>query len=293
MRIQKYEFQWFEKEDRRRQYRASISRSGRLRLGRTLRQALPCSVRVGFDSRQNVLAIADGHGAGIPLPRQGVLSAQKLSAQITASGLRLPIAFLFTRDEATGYFLGRVLPRRRMAEDTGRREYDTEQLLILYRHVVDSAVNTLARSTPMADRRACAVEAFHAAVRAYCPGYGDMETYLEEAVRDRLRAENRPYAAAYAQPSLDRPLTDDGDSAFCLYDTLAAADDGGIGRLEERIMAEQFLESLTPPERTLARMLREGCPLAQIARAMDRTEGQLAAMGREIGEKRRRFYEVA
>ena len=72
-------------------------------------------------------AIAEGHGTGIELPKCGIVSAAALSAQITASGLRLPLSFLFVRDRATGFFLGRVLPRRRRAADSGRLEYDEEQ----------------------------------------------------------------------------------------------------------------------------------------------------------------------
>ena len=125
--------------------------------------------------------------------------------------------------------------------------------------------------------------------QAYRPGYGDWETYLESSIHDRLLSENRQYAAAYSQRSLDAPLTDAEDDSFCLYDTLEASCDGGIGHVEERIMAEQFLASLSGQERALARMLREGRSLDQIARALRLTEAQLTSMAREIGQKRQRF----
>ena len=293
MKLTKYEFQWFEKEDRRRRCRACVGRDGMLRLGQVLRQALPPAIRLGFDARQKVLAIAAGRDGGIPLPRYGVLPARALSARIVSTGLRLPLSFLFERDEATGYFLGRVLPRRRWAEGAAQGVYDAEQLLILYRHVVDLAVGTLARSTPLEDRRACALEAFHAAVRDYRPGYGDWETYLEASIHDRLLAENRQHAATYSQRSLDAPLTGAEDNCFCLYDTLEASCDGGIGRLEARLMTEQFLETLPDQQRRLARMLLEGSPLAQIAAALRLPEERLAAIAQEIGQKWRRFYDVA
>ena len=289
MKLTKYEFQWFEKEDRRRRCRASVGQDGMLRLGQVLRQALPPAIRLGFDARQKVLAIAAGRDGGIPLPRYGVLPARALSARIVSTGLRLPLSFLFERDETTGYFLGRVLPRRRRPAGAAQGTYDPEQLLILYRHVVDLAVDTLAKSTPLEERRACALEAFYAAVQAYRPGYGDWETYLESSIHDRLLSENRQYAAAYSQRSLDAPLTDAEDDSFCLYDTLEASCDGGIGHVEERIMAEQFLASLSGQERALARMLREGRSLDQIARALRLTETQLTSMAREIGQKRQRF----
>ena len=287
----KYEFQWFEKEDRRRRYRASVGRDGKLRIGKCLRAALPPSIRLGFDVKRKVLAMADGRGAGIDVPKYGVLSAQALSARITSTGLRLPVSFLLERDEATGLFLGRVLPRRRRMDGSGRREYDTEQLLVLYQHVVDQAVAGMARTTPREERQATAREAFSAAVGEYCPGCGDLERYLEERVREKLRAENRRYFPLYTQRSLDQPLGRAGEEdGFCLYDTAEASDAGGIDRAEARIAEEQFGDTLTPPERTLLRMLREGYSQAEIARTLRRTETQVAALAREIGRKRRKFY---
>ena len=290
MKLPRYEFQWFEREDHRRRHRASVSPDGLLRLGRLLCQSLPPFIRLGFDARQKVLAIANGRGEGIPLPRCGVVSARKLSAQIAATGLRLPVKFLFAEDPATGLFLGRVLPTRCRAAGPGRETYDTEQLRILYQHLIDFAVGSLARSTPLAERKASALEAFYAAVRDYRPGYGDLEAYLAAYIQRHLLTENRPYAAAYTQRSLDQPLVSGEGETFCLYDTLPAADAGGIDRVEERIMAEQFWRSLSAREQTLSRMLREGRSLPQIAQALRLPEDRLMAMGRAIGEKRRQFY---
>ena len=75
MKVTKYEFEWFEKEDQRRRFRASLSRGGRLRLGKSLAQALPARIRIGFDEKHTVLAIAEGHGTGIELPKCGIVSA--------------------------------------------------------------------------------------------------------------------------------------------------------------------------------------------------------------------------
>ena len=289
----KYDFQWFEKEDRRGGYRASVGRDGKLRLGKNLRGALPAFIQVGFDTEQKVLAIADGHGAGIGLPKCGVLGVQALSARITAAGLRLPVSFRLVRDDATGLFLGRILPRRHRVPGGRAWEYDAEQVRVLYQHLIDFSVRQLAKSTPLEERRACALEAFYAAVREYCPGCGELDVYLETSIQERLTTENRQYARAYGQRSLDQPLSREEGDSFCLYDTTAVSTDGGIGRMEERIMAEQFLESLTGPERSFLQMLQDGCSLSRIAQAMGLSEQRLTAMGREISQKRRRFYEAA
>lgn len=294
MKTLKYHFQWFEKEDGRKCFRASLGRDGKLRLGKNLRQALPRCIRIGFDPRQKVLAIADGHGEGADLPKYGVVSARGLSSQITSTGLCLPLSFLFARDENTGYFLGRVLPRKCKTEESGRREYDVDQLLILYRHVVDFAVGACAKSMPLEERRAFAVEAFQAAVRSYYPGHGEMESYLEEFIHRRLVAENKRYVATYAQRSLDQPLAADGEgNHVCLYDTLEASTSGGIAQLEERIADETFFASLSQSEQMLWQMLQDGYSLEQITQTLNRTEDQLMAMGEEIAVKRKVFYDLA
>ncbi|MDE6281209.1 MAG: hypothetical protein K2M15_05385, partial [Oscillospiraceae bacterium] len=64
MKSEKFNFQWFEKENRRKSFRASVSRDGKLHLGKPLRENLPPFIQIGFDSSAMVLAIADGHGAG-------------------------------------------------------------------------------------------------------------------------------------------------------------------------------------------------------------------------------------
>ena len=110
MKKSNYQFQWFEREDGRRGLRASLGRDGKLRLGMGLRQALPSSIRVGFDSRQKVLAIADGHGAGARLTKCGVVGARALSTQVLSTGLRLPLSFRFVRDEGDRLFPGQGLP---------------------------------------------------------------------------------------------------------------------------------------------------------------------------------------
>lgn len=110
MKQKNYDFHWFEKEDRRRALRASVGKDGKLRLGRALKAVLPQFIRIGFDAKACVLAIADGGGEGINCPDCGVLNAQSLSEQIVSTGLQLPVSFRVVKDVYTGYFLGEVIP---------------------------------------------------------------------------------------------------------------------------------------------------------------------------------------
>lgn len=150
MKTSKLEIEWLEKEDRRKSLRASVCRDGKLHLGKSLRAKLPRSIRVGFDHNALTLVLADGHGDGMDCPACGVLSIQTLSSRISSTGLRLPVPFLMAEDAQTGYLLGRIVPRRH-ANDDGKLCYDMEQLLILFRPMVDEVVHQLGKSTPLAE----------------------------------------------------------------------------------------------------------------------------------------------
>lgn len=285
----KYAFEWFEKEDRRRVMRASVGRDGKLRLGRLLRTQLPPCIRIGFDARCMALAIADGHGEGIDWPRCGTITAQALSASLTSAGLRLPVSFRLARDEATGYLVGRVVPRRRREAD-GRLTFDLPQLLVLYRHIVEDAAARMAKSTPLAERRTAAVEALYEAAQAYGPGCGELEPFLEERICRELAEQNRQYTPGYRDRSLEQPLVAGED--FCLYDTQVVSDGGGIREMEERIMLEQFLETLAPRERRLVDLLQKCRTLRQIGEALGLDTSEVRKLAAEVAQKRRRFYEA-
>lgn len=292
MRPTQYDFQWFDREDRRKRPRASLSRNGMLCLGTALRHQLPPTIRIGFDAKTKTLAIADGHGAGIRPNQNGSLSARALSRQITADGLRLPVQFEFHRDERTRFLLGSIVPQR-VRDETGQLRYNAEQLLALYGYLIQDTARQMAKSTPLAERRDLAVETFYTAVEQYRPGYGNMETYLQERIRKELLLENKKFVASYRDKSLDQPLStaEDGGS-FCLYDTMDNATAGGIDAMEEQIMAEQFRDSLSGQERTLVDMLQSGFRIAQIAEILHIAEADVQRMGQTVAQKRRRFYRV-
>lgn len=288
MKSEKFNFQWFEKEDRRKSFRASVHQDGTLRLGKPLREELPPFIQIGFDPRAMVLAIADGHGDGISCPTCGVLTAQALCDQLMGVGLQPPIHFHLTRDEHTGYLLGRIVLRRR-TDSMGRRTFDTAQLLARFRSILDDAVHLMAKSTPLADRKSAAVEALCKAAQDYKPGFGDLEAYLEDRVKRALRAENRQHMEAYGQRSLDQPLSAGGEDGFCLYDTIADAGSDWAGALEDRIDAERFCSRLSTEQQELIRMLQDGFQLSEIADILNVSERDIRLMACEIARQRRKF----
>ncbi len=285
-----YQFQWFKPEDARKRLRASISKDGKLRLGRSLRSVLPPYIQIGFDAKYKVLAIADGHGRGARWAKGGIVTARELSRQIVSLGLELPIAFQIISDTSTGYFLGHIIPLRKKEADGHLSEFDWDQILIIYQHILEAATIQMAKTTPLAERRALAREALIMALQHYRPGYGEIEAYLDTQIRSTLRRENKFYTSGFRYRSLDQSLSTSGESAFCLYDTLEAATDGGLAAAEERIMAAQFWNRLSPEEQRLTQMLREGVRLPRIASHMNMTEAQLIEMAQGIAQKREDFY---
>ena len=291
MKIAQYDFEWFEKEDGRRQLYASVDRHGWLFLGTALRKALPQTIRLGFDTKTKTLALADGHGEGCRWQKSGKLRARTLSTKIVSLGLSLPVAFLLERDETSGYYVGRIAPDLRRTKEMGKR--DDEELLILYQHIVDKAVFQFSKSIPPKERRTIAQDALLLALREYAVGCGDVEDYLEQRVHKRLMEENKVYAYTFAERSADKPLAHDGDGPFCLLDTEAFSSDGGLDALEERIMQEQFFAGLSEREQRICRMLRAGVTLSAIAEELQCDVGEVEAIGGEIARKRREFYDVA
>ncbi|MBD5168769.1 MAG: hypothetical protein HDT20_01370 [Oscillibacter sp.] len=288
MKSENFNFHWFEKEDRRKSFRASVSRDGKLHLGKSLRENLPPFIRIGFDSNAMVLAIADGHGAGISCPACGVLTAQALCTQLASIGLRPPVYFHLTRDEPTGYLLGRVVLHRK-TDSRGRRIFDTEQLLIRFRSVLDDAVHLMAKSTPLADRKSAAVEALCTAAQDYEPGFGDLETYLKDRVKLALRTENRQYTESFSQRSLDQSFSVDDRGDRCLYDTIADAGSDGMDTLDRQLDMEQFCDSLTSDQRNLIGMLQDGFKISEITDILGISERNIRLMALEIAQLRRKF----
>ena len=164
---------------------------------------------------------------------------------------------------------------------------------MIYQPMIDSIVDRQAKSTPKAERKAAAVAAFCEAVRNYESNQGEWREYLEAHLYQRLVTENRKYTESYRDIRMDIPFQADGESRVTLRDRLADQSSGGIHQMEAKIMAEQFMDSLTEQERHLVRLMRQALKLPQIALEMQLTQDEVIQLGREIGQKRESFYRVA
>lgn len=188
MKTENYHFQWFKKEDVRKALRVSISKEGKMRLGRGLRKQLPPHIRVGFDSKSRVLAIAKGTDTDILWPKMGIFNMCSLAAQITSIGLTLPVSFQIADQLDEHCFYGKVIPRKRKQSYNSPQDpaYDIEQLMVLYQPMVESLIYQHAKTTPLSERKSCAWEAFCEAVHAYTLSQGDMENYLAKRVQTAI-----------------------------------------------------------------------------------------------------------
>lgn len=288
MKAAKLEIEWFQKEDRRKSLRASVCKDGKLHLGKPLRAKLPQSIRVGFDNSALRLILADGHGDGMDCPACSIMNIQALTSKISSTGLRLPVSFLMTEDAQTGYLLGRIIPRRQLNDD-GKRRYDTEQLLIQFRPMVDAIVYQLGKSTPLAERKAAAMEALCAALRDYNPGCGDLEAYLDKRVRRMIREQNTQFVKEFSQRSLEQPLSSDCGDGFCLQDAIADPDSDWADSLDDQMDRERFLEQLSGEQRTLVQMLQEGFRIPEIADILGMSQRDLQRAASEIAMRKRQF----
>lgn len=288
MKSEKLNIQWFEKENLRNSFHASVSRDGKLHLGKSLREYLPPYIQVGLDVNTVTLAIADGHGAGIDWPACGVFTPHGLASQLTAIGLPPPVSFRMTQDEDTGYLLGEMILRRR-TDSEGNLRFDTNQLLVRFRPILDDAVRLMSKSTPLADRKSIAVEALCTAAQNYQSGYGDLGNYLEHHIKLALRTENRQYAESYAQRSLDQPFSADSEDGFCLYDTIADTGPDWTNTLDDCLDTERFCSQLSSDQQDLIRMLQDGFRISEIADILNVREQDIRHMAFEIAQQRRKF----
>lgn len=191
-------------------------------------------------------------------------------------------------------FYGKVIPRKhkQFYDNSQNSAYDIEQLMVLYQPVIDSLVYQLAKTTPLAERKSCAWEAFFEAVQSYTASQGDMESYLAKRVHAALVRHNKFFTSAYRNRSMEAPLTKDEGNSFCLYDVIPDASSGGIDIIEEKIMEDQFVESLPPEEKKLYQMICSGFRMTQIVEELGMGEETVQAMGQAIGRKRIAFYKT-
>ncbi len=291
MKTKRYTFKWYKKRDGRKADWLSINSNGVLHIGRVLREKLPERIQIGFDQSQRTLAVMEGGTEGFSWPRSGAFVLEDLPAELMDLGLKLPLSFRLRYDSAEACWLGKPCPRRVAQMDTqGKPQYDIEQLMAIYPDIIPDAVARIAKSTPLAERRAIATEAFCAAARSYQPCYGELEKYLTAQVQTILIQENRQYESMYKERSLDQTLGDTEDD-FNLYNLLPEDDGGEITRAEDRIMREQFRVQLSQKGQDFLLMLESGCTMEQIEQCLHMGKQDVYRLASELGKQWKEFSE--
>ena len=260
-------------------------------LGQEMRELLPSYIKVGFDEKNRVLAIARGCETDIVLLKAGVFNMRTLAEHIAAIGLELPVSFQMSANP-TNVFVGEIIPRRKKHRCSSMWQWERnfEQFLIIYQPLLDSLVYKFAKSTPLSERKSCAGEALFKALNDYTPAVGDLGKYVEKSVHSALMEQNKLYVQTYRNSSLDASLSNDDSDAFCMYDVIEDSSSDGIDEIESRIMEEQFVDSLSMEEKKLLKMIRFGFQVSEIAIQLCMDEEKVQSLGEAVGRKRIAFY---
>jgi DNA-directed RNA polymerase specialized sigma subunit len=200
------------------------------------------------------------------------------------------LVFEFEKDDATGFYLGHIVPQRQANSST---PYNVEQLMLVYEPMINRLVVQMAKTTPKAERRSIAMAALCEAVEHYDDGLGDLEPYIQSYLQRSLITENRQYTESFRNISFDAPLRSVHDGVFSLSHMISDQHSGGITQAETRIMANQFQNMLSTKEQQLVQLMQEDLKLPQIALELELTQEEVIELGRRIGEKRKAFYTVA
>ena len=86
----------------------------------------------------------------------------------------------------------------------------------------------------------------------------------------------------------DEQKTEDG--SVVLHNIISDSRSGGIHQIEEKIMHQQFMESLSDVEQKLYALIKQGYYVEQIAMELSMDEEEIIIIGRQIGKKRKAFY---
>lgn len=260
MRTVKFHFQWFENDRRPRVLRASVNKESKLYLNAELKKVLPSDIRVGFDSKYRILAIADGQGRGRRLPSSPVMYVDGLANQLYQLDISLPVGFLMQYDEIQRCWIGVMEPIRANDLDPERDDcyLDVERLLQSHRFLIDNIAYQVAKTTPLEERRAAAATAFYQAAIEYRPECGDLTEYLSRRVREQLIEYNKQFTAVakneIASMDADFPGCENKGNHFGMHHTTADRIDE-IEQGLDRMMEEQFEYLLLPQEKSFTQWL--------------------------------------
>lgn len=203
--------------------------------------------------------------------------------EILSTGMKLPICFEFKYDDTNKLWVGQVVLRKK------NHEYDLEQVLALYKPILDKMFVQIGKTTPKEDRRQIIALAICEAASEYTPAFGDFEKFIIKRAKESLKIKNRSYVKCNMDKSMDASLSNDINDGFNLYSVNSFIDSGYL-RVENRIMEEQFEQQLSKNESDVLILLKKRLTIPEIAQKLDITEEKVKFFAKTVATKRKQFF---
>jgi len=290
---------WCEPTNNRRKPYGTMSADGMLCFGRDMQGKLPRKIRVGFLSDECSLCVEANEEKGFTLAADGKVRMLGVATQLQRLGIDLPVHFLFIEERENSLWKGYIVPpprrpRPRMAKKAvALTEYP--HLLSAYKWLIDRAVYTYAKTTPMEERRATAQAALWEAFCIYTPIHGELKNFLYDEIKKQLIEKNKQYTrfSPYNTFSLDAPVSKNGESTATGYDLFLPRYTNEITSVENKIDMEIFREThLSPRERKAFKMLMEGYAVDEIQHELDISGQVLNELCQNIGDRWESFNQA-
>ena len=274
--------EWFTPEFTEDKLTVTIESNGKLRVSKGFISRLPKSVAFGFNKSTRTMFIRELEGAKGYRPR-AIMPVKELPTAIKECGLKLPIRFQISKDIESNYWVGEIL----LIKDV--RGFDIEQLFIIYEPLINHLVHRLGKSIPKEERRSVTAESFCRAAKEYRNIYGNLRRFIKMYLENDLIKENKYYVKQSKEISMDKEYTTVKGGTYSLYDRIAD-NNTDFEKSENRIMEEDFFNTLNKTEKTILQMLLEKRPMLELCDNTKMSTDEIIAIGKRINRKKEAFW---
>ena len=283
---------WYEPANERRKPYATMNADGILCFGLDMRDKLPRTIRIGFLPDECVLCVEANADKGFIRAVNGSVKLFGIAMQLQRLGFELPVHFMFIEEKQDSLWKGYIVPPPRKPRPQAARKTTplTEHpyLISAYKWLIDKAVRSYAKTTPMDERRATANAALWEALSTYTPIHGALKDYLFGEIKKHLIEKNKQYT--YHSPhriiSLDAPVNNNSETDMTGYDLFFPRYTNEMTSVENKIDMEIFQYTyLDPQERKILKMLLDGYTVEEIQDDCQITWQELDRVCLKIGSR--------
>ena len=281
--------QWFEPDNNRSKPYASLKPNGILCFGREMRKKLIGKIRLGFLAEECALFVGLAPQQGFLLSQTGEIRVSKIAKQLRQLGMSLPLYFLFDEMDENGYWKGHIVsPPRTPKGRAATPKPEQMNVVNAYQWLVDKAVYTYAKSTPIDERRAAARTALFEALCSYSPIDGDLKEHLSEHIKSQLIVQNKQYTRTHPlnTPSLDAPINKNGFLWPRYRNEIAIVED----KIDMDLFDKQYLKS---QEKDILKMLVSGYTESEIMDKHHLSQQSLRNLCQSMGERWADFQQAS